>query len=136
MVGQVVCADGGPQSLLEDLLDAEALVLGQRQVTDSVVADVLLHALDERFQEVYGVVLERSQVRMAVHGQEVVPTKLVRRASCTYTSLLERYLQANICAVTCWRAPALLRSTILLLTLIITTLLRPVLYDRSREDPL
>ena len=39
--------------------------------------DELLLALDQRLQEVYGVALERCQVRTALYGQEVVPIGLV-----------------------------------------------------------
>ena len=103
LVGQVVSADLKAQGLLEDLLDAEALVLRKRQVTDTVVADVLLLSLDNGLEVVDGVALVGREVGVAVDGEEGVPTEGVRDSSCTYTSRLDRYLEANILAVTCWR---------------------------------
>ena len=92
--------------LREDLLDAEPRVLREREVADAVAADVLLVAHDEVLQEVDGVVLVRREVRVAVDGQEAIATERVRAAAGTYTSRLERYLEANIVAVSCWRAPS------------------------------
>ena len=63
--------------------------------------DELLDALDERLEKVDGVVLEGSQVRVALHGEEGESETLVNKVSETYTSRLERYLDANICAFTC-----------------------------------
>ena len=103
LLGQVVGADLVAERLLEDLLDAEALVLGERQVADAVVADELLLALDHGLEVVDGVALVGREVGVAVDGEEGVPTDGVRDLSCTYTSRLDRYLLANICAVTCWR---------------------------------
>ena len=103
LLGQVVGADLVAERLLEDLLDAEALVLGEGQVADAVVADVLLLALDDGLEVVDGVALVGREVGVAVDGEEGVPTDGVRDLSCTYTSRLDRYLLANICAVTCWR---------------------------------
>ena len=87
--------------LLQDLFDTQALVLGQRKVTDLVAVDELLGALDERLEEVDSMALVRRQVGMALDGQKVEPTAAVRWSFDTYTSRLDRYLAANICAVTC-----------------------------------
>ena len=103
LVGQVVCTHHVAQGLLEDLLDAEAFVLWKRQVTDTVVAHELLLALDDGLQVVDGVALVGREVGVAVDGEEGVPTDGVRNSSLTYTSRLNRYLEANILAVTCWR---------------------------------
>ena len=103
LVRQVVGADLVAERLLEDLLDAEALVLGQGQVADAVVADELLRALDDGLEVVDGVALVGREVGVAVDGEEGVPTDGVRDLSGTYTSRLDLYLLANICAVTCWR---------------------------------
>ena len=103
LVGQVVCTHHVAQGLLEDLLDAEALVLGERQVADTVVAHELLLALDDGLQVVDGVALVWREVGVAVDGEEGVPTGGVRNSGLTYTSRLDRYLEANILAVTCWR---------------------------------
>ena len=103
LLGQVVGADLVAERLLEDLLDAEALVLGEGEVADAVVADELLLALDDGLEVVDGVALVGREVGVAVDGEEGVPTDGVRELSCTYTSRLLRYLLANIYAVTCWR---------------------------------
>ena len=103
LLGQVVRTDFVAQGLLEDLLDAQTFVLGQGQVTNTVVADELLRALDDGLEVVDGVALVGREVGVAVDGEEGVPTDGVRDLSCTYTSRLDRYLLANICAVTCWR---------------------------------
>ena len=103
MVRQVVSAHLVAQRLLEDLLDAETLVLREGQVADAVVADELLFALDYGLEVVDGVALVGREVGVAVDGEEGVPTDGVRNSSLTYTSLLLRYFEANICAVTCWR---------------------------------
>ena len=103
LLWQVVSADFVAQCLLEDLLDAQTFVLGQGQVTNTVVADELLRALDDGLEVVDGVALVGREVGVAVDGEEGVPTDGVKDLSFTYTSRLLRYLEANICAVTCWR---------------------------------
>ena len=103
MVRQVVCTHHVAQGLLKDLLDAKALILWKRQVADTVVAHELLLALDDGLEVVDGVALVGREVGVAVDGEEGVPTDGVRGSNCTYTSLLDRYLEANILAVTCWR---------------------------------
>ena len=82
--------------LVEDLLDAKARVLRHRQVANPVAVDELLSSLDQRLEEVDGMVLVRGKVGLAVDGQEVEPTERVSLARDTYTSRLERYLLANI----------------------------------------
>ena len=57
---QVVKASLVALSLLKDILDAEALVLWQRQVLNPVVVDETLAATDDALQEVYGVALKWS----------------------------------------------------------------------------
>ena len=61
----------------EELLDAEALVLGHRQVLDLVGVDELLGAGDEGLEEVDGDVLVGREVGPAVHRREVVPREEV-----------------------------------------------------------
>ena len=95
-IRQVVDADISLQCLLEDLLDTQALVLWYSQVSDLVVTDVLLDALDERFQKVDGVTLVRGQVCVALDSQEVEPTASVIDMGNTYTSRFDRYLAANV----------------------------------------
>ena len=65
-----------------------------------VAVDELLGALDERLKEVDRMALVRRQIGMALDGQKVEPIAAVRRSFDTYTSRLDRYLVANICAVT------------------------------------
>ena len=95
-IRQVVDADISLQCLLEDLLDTQALVLWYSQVSDLVVTDELLDALNERFQEVDRVTLVRCQVRMTLDGQEVKPIASVIKIWDTYTSRLDRYLAAKV----------------------------------------
>ena len=123
LVGEVVGTHFVAQRLLKDLLDAEACVLRQGQVANTVVAHELLGALDDGLEVVDGVALVGREVGVAVDGEEGVPTELVSDGKSTYTSRLDRYLIANICAVTCWRWPRSLFSCMLLVTLIIVTLL-------------
>ena len=94
-IRQVVDADISLQCLFEYLLDTKALVLWYSQVSDLVVTDVLLDALDERLEEVDGVGLVGGQVRVALDGQEVEPTSAVIEMGDTYKSRLDRYLAAK-----------------------------------------
>ena len=55
---QIVKASLVALSLLKDILDAEALVLWQRQVLNLVVVDETLAATDDALQEVDGVALK------------------------------------------------------------------------------
>ena len=74
---------------------------------------ILLDALDEGLEKIYGMVLEGCEVRMALYSQEDIPTPLVIDGMDTYTSRFDLYFDANIAAVTCCRCPALFGSTIL-----------------------
>ena len=74
LVWQVLGAGLVARRLLQDLLDAEALVLGQGQVPDAVGVHELLGALNEGTQVVDGVVLVGGQVRVALDGQEGIAT--------------------------------------------------------------
>ena len=66
-----------------------------------VVVDETLATADDALQEVDGVALEGRQVRVALHGEEHVPTTPVTVMKGTYTSRFDLYLAANIAAVTC-----------------------------------
>ena len=103
----------------EKLFDAEALVLRHGQVLDAVRVQELLAALDERFQEVDCHLVVRGQVRMALDCREVVPIETVRLQIATYTSRLERYLDANIAAVIVCTARSLAAISIQVFLLII-----------------
>ena len=120
LVWQVLGAGLVARRLLQDLLDAEALVLGQGQVPDAVGVHELLGALNEGTQVVDGVVLVGGQVCVALDGQEGIATENVSQLVGTYTSRLERYLAANMVAVTYYRALASRISTIVLSSLLIT----------------
>ena len=86
--------------LLEELLGAEPFVLWHRQVLDLVAVDELALAVDEGLEVVDGVAVMISQIGTALYGEEVIPTERVSGTGCTYTSRLERYLLANMAAVT------------------------------------
>ena len=58
-LGQVVETSLVALNLLKDVLDAEALVLWQRQVLSAVIADETLAAADDALQKVDGVALVR-----------------------------------------------------------------------------
>ena len=112
-VGQVGGGVGVLRGLLEELPDAQPLVLGYREVLDSVTVKELLLATDEVLQEVDGVALERCQEGMAVNGEEMIPTVVVSMIKGTYTSRLELYLAAKAVAVMRGRAASLCSSTII-----------------------
>ena len=59
--------------LLQELLDAEPLVLRHRQVLDLVAVEELALAVDQRLEEVDGVAVVIGEVGAALHGEEVVP---------------------------------------------------------------
>ena len=59
-------------------------------------------AVDDLLQEVDRVAVQRGEVSVALDGEEVVPVKKVSFGASTYTSRLERNLEANIAAVTCY----------------------------------
>ena len=59
----------------------------------------LLLACDEVLEKVDRMAFVRREVRMAVHGQEVEPEQRVSQLKVTYTSRLERYLDAKVYAV-------------------------------------
>ena len=58
-------------------------------------------AVDELLQEVDRVAVQWGEVGMALNGEEVVPVRKVSFGASTYTSRLERNLEANMAAVTC-----------------------------------
>ena len=96
LIRQIVVDGTEGDSLLQDLLNTETIVLWERQVAHIVTVDELLVALDDLLEIVDRVALVWSEVRVAVHGEEHVPEKNVRSKFTTYTSRLERYLEANI----------------------------------------
>ena len=57
-------------------------------------------AVDKRLEEVDRVAFVIGQIGAALYGQEVVPAETVSSRWPTYTSRLERYLEANMAAVT------------------------------------
>ena len=85
----------------EELFHAEPLVLRHRQVLHLVAVQKLALTVDERLEEVDCVALVRSQVGTALDAEEVIPTEDVSEGVVTYTSRLERYLDANMVDVTC-----------------------------------
>ena len=100
-LGQEASHFGVLRRLLQELLDAEPLVLGHRQVLHLVAVEELALAVDQRLEEVDGVAVVRRQVGAALDGEEVVPAEKVSEAQGTYTSRLDLYLEANMVAVTC-----------------------------------
>ena len=119
LVGEVEERLGKLARLGEKLFDAEALVLRHGQVLDSVRVQELLASLDERFQEIDRHLVVRGQVRMTLYCREVVPIDTVRLQIDTYTSRLERYLDANIAAVIVCTARSLAAISIQVFLLII-----------------
>ena len=77
LVRQVVVDGVIGKGLLQDLLNTKAFVLGERQIAHIVAVDELLVALDNLLEVVDRVALVRGEVRMAVHGEEHVPTARV-----------------------------------------------------------
>ena len=102
LIWEVGCNLGVLACLAQELLDAEALVLGHRQVQHLVTVEELALAVDELLQEVDRVAVQRGEVGVALNGEEVVPVRKVSFSASTYTSRLERNFEANIAAVTCY----------------------------------
>ena len=100
-IGQVGLSLGDLGRLLQELFDAETLILRHRQVLYLVAVEELALAVDQRLEEVDGVAVVRRQIGAALHGEEVVPAEKVSGVHCTYTSRLDRYFEANMAAVTC-----------------------------------
>ena len=119
LVGQVLPGLRIAQRFFDELLDAQAFVLGHGEVAHSVAVDELPLALDQLLQEVDGVALVGGEVCAALDREEVVPRGGVSKGAGTYTSRFERYFEANILAVTCCLARASPISTILTLTFIL-----------------
>ena len=71
---------------------------------------------------------------MALHGEEHIPTALVKVMKGTYTSRFDLYLAANIEAVTFWLAFGRTGSTMLSLFLIITLVVLQVSTIDSAKD--
>ena len=59
-------------------------------------------SVDELLQKVDRVAVQRGEVGVALNGEEVVPVRKVSFGASTYTSRLERNLEANMAAVTCY----------------------------------
>ena len=73
LLREIVCHLRILVCLLQELLDAEALVLRHRKVLDLVAVEELALAVDELLEEVDGVALQGRQVGVALDGEEVVP---------------------------------------------------------------
>ena len=101
IIRQILSADFVALCLLKDVLDSQTHILWERQVTDAVATDELLLSHDEVLEEVDRVVLIGCKVCVAVNSQETISVVLIRLIIVTYTSRLDRYLEANIYAVTC-----------------------------------
>ena len=78
LIRQIVIDGTEGNSLLQDLLDTETVVLWERQVAHIVTVNELLVALDDLLEIVDRVALVWSEVCVAVHREEVVPIVRVR----------------------------------------------------------
>ena len=78
LIRQIVIDGTEGDSLLQDLLDTETVVLWERQVAHIVTVNELLVALDDLLEIVDRVALVWSEVCVAVHREEVVPIVRVR----------------------------------------------------------
>ena len=78
LIRQIVIDGTEGNSLLQDLLDTETVVLWERQVAHIVTVNELLVALDDLLEIVDRVALVWSEVCVAVHREEVVPIGRVR----------------------------------------------------------
>jgi len=119
LVGQVLPGLRIAQSFFDELFDAQAFVLGYREITHSIAVDELSLALDQLLQKVDGMTLVGCKVCTALNCEKVVPRKMLSKAYSTYTSRFERNLEANILAVTCCLTRASPSSAILTLTFIL-----------------
>ena len=73
LLREIICHLRILAGLLQELLEAEALVLRHREVLDLVAVEELALAVDELLEEVDRVALKGRQVGMALDGEEVVP---------------------------------------------------------------
>ena len=126
LLGQVVLHDLILLRLDKHLLDAEALILGNREVADPVLVDKFLGAVDDALHEVDRHALVGGQVGVAVDGKEEVPAVVVRVNDGTYTSRFERYFAANAAAVTFCLAASITASTIFSFCLKLLNLHQPL----------
>ena len=78
LIRQIVIDGTEGDSLLQDLLDTETVVLWERQVAHIVTVNELLVALDDLLEIVDRVALVWSEVCVAVHREEIVPIVRVR----------------------------------------------------------
>ena len=78
LIRQIVIDGTEGNSLLQDLLDTETVVLWERQVAHIVTVNELLVALDDLLEIVDRVALVWSEVCVAVHREEIVPIVRVR----------------------------------------------------------
>ena len=73
LIREVGCNLGVLACLAQELLDAEALVLGHGQVLHLVAVKELALSVDELLQKVDRVAVQRGEVGVALNGEEVVP---------------------------------------------------------------
>ena len=105
-------------------------------MVDPVLVNELLGAVHDCLHVVDSHALVGGKVRVAVNRKEEVPTAVVSIDDGTYTSFFDRYLAANVAAVTFYLTASICASTMLILNLIMIKLWRllPMLGWRDASD--